>query len=74
MHVESESQTIEFASFDAYFSGIEKGATLSGQEYVLLAPDVRHAVREEVRRDLAPRAGDGSLSVEMEIHIGSGLR
>ena len=74
VRVESESRTIAFASFDAYFSGIEKGATLSGQEYVQLAPDVRHAVREEVRRDLAPRTGDGSLWVEMEIHIGSGRR
>jgi ubiquinone/menaquinone biosynthesis C-methylase UbiE len=74
VRVESESRTIEFESFDAYFSGIEKGATLSGQEYVQLASEVRHTVREEVRRDLAPRSGDGPLGVEMEIHIGSGQR
>lgn len=74
VRVESESRSIEFASFDAYFSGIEKGATLSGQEYVQLAPELRVAVRDEVRHALAPRSGDGSLSVEMAIHIGSGRR
>jgi ubiquinone/menaquinone biosynthesis C-methylase UbiE len=72
--VESESRSIEFASFEAYFSGIEKGATLSGQEYVLLTPELRRAVRETVRRDLASEIGDGPLSVEMEIHIGCGRR
>src|SRR5215468_1072922 len=33
--VQTESRLIKFASFDAYFSGIEKGATLSGQEFRL---------------------------------------
>jgi ubiquinone/menaquinone biosynthesis C-methylase UbiE len=73
VQVESEEHAIEFSSFDAYFSGIEKGATLSGQEYVQLTAEVRRAVRDEVRCGLPPRA-DGSLSVEMEIHIGSGQR
>jgi ubiquinone/menaquinone biosynthesis C-methylase UbiE len=74
VRVESESHTIEFPSFDAYFSGIEKGATLSGQEYVQLAPDVRDVVREEVRRQLTSPPGNGPLVVDMEIHIGSGCR
>jgi ubiquinone/menaquinone biosynthesis C-methylase UbiE len=74
VQVESESRTIEFASFDAYFSGIEEGATLSGQEYVQLAPDVRHVVREEVRRQLESPPDKGPLAVEMEVHIGSGRR
>jgi hypothetical protein len=74
VQVESESRLIEFASFDAYFSGIEKGATLSGQEYVQLPDQVRHVVREEVRRELTPLRRDGSLVVEMEVHIGSGCR
>ena len=74
VRVESESHTVEFASFDAYFSGIEKGATLSGQEYVQLAPDIRDSVREDVRRELTSPSGNGPLVVEMEIHIGSGCR
>jgi ubiquinone/menaquinone biosynthesis C-methylase UbiE len=74
VRVESESHTIEFASFDSYFSGIEKGATLSGQEFVQLAPDIRDSVREEVRRGLTSPSGNGPLVVEMEIHIGSGCR
>jgi ubiquinone/menaquinone biosynthesis C-methylase UbiE len=74
VRVESESHTIRFASFDSYFSGIEKGATLSGQEYVRLAPDMRALVREEVRRELKSPPGTGPLVVGMEIHIGSGCR
>ena len=73
VRVETESRFIEFASFEAYFSGIERGATLSGQEYVQLSPELRHSVREEVRRSLSPRA-NRPLSVEMEVHIASGRR
>ena len=74
VRVETESRTIQFTSFDAYFNGIEKGATLSGQEYVQLASDVRHVVREEVRRQLKSPSDNGPLVVEMEVHIGSGRR
>ena len=74
IRIESQNRTIEFASFDAYFSGIEKGATLSGQEYVQLAPDLHHVVREAVRRQLKSAPGNGPLAVEMEVHIGSGRR
>jgi len=41
VEVQSETRPIGFASFNAYFSGIEKGATLSGQEFVQLAPVLR---------------------------------
>ena len=72
--VESETHTVAFTSFDAYFSGIEKGATLSGQEYVQLAPGVRHIVREEVWRNLNSPPAKSPVAVEMEVHIGSGCR
>lgn len=39
--------------FDAYFSGIEKGASLSGQEYVQLVPDVSDVVRDREGARLA---------------------
>ena len=69
----SEARKIRFASFDDYFSGIEKGATVSGQEYLLLPEDVRRDVREAVRRGL-PQSGSGPFEIEMEVLIGSGRR
>ena len=73
VHVESECSELIFASFDEYFSGIENGATLSGQEYVCLPEEVRRAVREDVRRSLLVGRSDGPLAVNMEVLIGSGL-
>jgi ubiquinone/menaquinone biosynthesis C-methylase UbiE len=72
--VQSETRKIRFASFDDYFSGIEKGATVSGQEYVLLPADVRRTVREVVRRGLPQSSSGGPFEIEMEVLIGSGRR
>src|SRR5262245_3851126 len=74
VHVESECSELQFASFDDYFSGIESGATLSGQEYICLPEEIRRAVREDVRRSLLGGRSDGPLAVKMEVLIGSGLR
>lgn len=74
IRIQVETRAIEFSSFDDYFSDIAKGATLSGQEYVQLSPDMQLAVREEVRRGLgSPRAGE-PLTIEMDVLIGSGGR
>ena len=73
VRVESECHEFCFESFDAYFSGIENGATLSGQEYVRLPHDVQRAVRRDVQRELACDP-DGPLTVPMEVLIGSGRR
>jgi ubiquinone/menaquinone biosynthesis C-methylase UbiE len=72
--VQSEIRDIRFASFDDYFSGIEKGATVSGQEFVLLPDDVRHAVREAVRHNVPQASGGGPFDINMEVLIGSGRR
>ena len=72
--VESETRKSRFESFDDYFSGIEKGATVSGQEYIQLPDDVRRAVREEVRRGLPQLSNDGPFEIEVEVLIGSGRR
>ena len=60
--LELETRGIQFSSFDDYFGGIAKGATLSGQEYVQLPADGQLAVREEVWRTWVTRgrstAGD----------------
>jgi hypothetical protein len=74
VEIQTESRGIEFASFDENFSGIEKGATLSGQEFVQLSPNVQRRVRDEVRdRPGAPDHGQ-RLVIEMEVLIGSGRR
>jgi ubiquinone/menaquinone biosynthesis C-methylase UbiE len=50
--VQSESRVIEYPSFDAYFEGIEKGATLSGQEFIQLPSALQRRIRDEVRQGL----------------------
>jgi ubiquinone/menaquinone biosynthesis C-methylase UbiE len=70
--VTKETREIGFASFDDYFGGIEKGATISGQEYVLLPEILRRRVREDVRRGLPVPSVDGAFTIEMELLIGSG--
>ncbi|ESX77871.1 MULTISPECIES: hypothetical protein [unclassified Mesorhizobium] len=72
--VQLETWPIKFSSFDDYFSGIAKGATLSGQEYVQLPPDMKHIVREEVWRGLASPSPGEPLTIEMDVLIGSGSR
>lgn len=72
--VQNDIRKVQFASFDDYFSGIAQGATLSGQEYVLLPEDIRDAVREAVRRGLPQSSGGGPFEIETGILIGSGHR
>jgi len=74
VEVQAESREIEFASFDAYFSGIERGATLSGQEFVQLSPNLQRCVRDEVRESLGAPEGGERFVIEMEVLIGSGRR
>ncbi|WP_348643352.1 class I SAM-dependent methyltransferase [Rhizobium laguerreae] len=74
VEIQTESREIEFASFDGYFSGIEKGATLSGQEFVQLSPSVQRRVRDEVRDSLGVPDDGRRLVIEMEVLIGSGRR
>lgn len=56
---------LPFASFDAYFGGIEQGAGNVGQEYLALPEATRRAVREETRA----LVGDTGGPVEIEITI-----
>lgn len=72
--IDSEIRPIGFASFDDYFSGIEKGATLSGQEYVRLPEATKRVVRDGVRQDLPQSQGSGPFTIDMELLVGSGRR
>jgi ubiquinone/menaquinone biosynthesis C-methylase UbiE len=67
-----EAVRMTFPSFDAYFSGVERGAGNVGQDYTALPEEARRAVREEARREL----GDvgGPIEVEVEVRIVSGGR
>jgi SAM-dependent methyltransferase len=74
VQVDSECREFRFASFDEYFSGVEKGATWLGREYVRLPDEVRQAVREDVRRGVADGSSTGPLAITMEVLFGSGRR
>ena len=72
INVSEKTCDIGFASFDDYFSGIEKGATISGQEYIISPEELRRRVREDVRRGRSLPSVDGAFSIEMELLLGSG--
>jgi hypothetical protein len=72
VEIETETLPFRFASFDAYFGGVERGEGHMGQEYTALPDEVRRAVREEVRREVGDTGGP--VEVEVEVRIASGRR
>jgi ubiquinone/menaquinone biosynthesis C-methylase UbiE len=72
VEVHSETRAFSFASFDDYFGGTEAGAGVSGQEYVKLLPELRRAVREDVRLSFPDKGNSEPFVVEMEVLVGSG--
>jgi len=69
-HTERHSFTLP--SFDAYYAPYERGGGSTGQALVSLPTEVRHAIREEVRRELNDTGGP--VEVDTEIRIASGRR
>lgn len=63
---------LPFASFDAYFGGIEQGAGNVGQEYLALPEAVRKSVREETRALVGDTGGP--IAIEITITFASGQR
>jgi hypothetical protein len=49
--------TFVLPSFDAYCGPFERGGGSTGRALATLPVEIRRAVREEVRRDLADRCG-----------------
>ena len=64
--------TFVLPSFDAYYGPFERGGASTGQALAGLPKDIREAVREEVRRNLADTGGP--VKVEAEYRIASGRR
>src|SRR6202171_4767565 len=59
--------TFGLSSFDAYYGPFERGGASTGQALALLPDEVRRAVREEVRRDLADSGGPVKAGAENRI-------
>lgn len=72
VEVTTQIHRFPLPSFDAYFEPIEKGAGSPGQAFVLLPETARHAVREQVRRELGDTGGP--IEIEVEYRFGSGRR
>lgn len=68
----TEIRRFAFPSFDDYFGGVERGGGNTGQEYAALPEDVRHAVREAVRRDVGDTGGP--IELEVAVTFGSGRK
>jgi ubiquinone/menaquinone biosynthesis C-methylase UbiE len=64
--------TFVLPSFDAYYGPFERGGASTGQALAGLPEEVRRAVREEVRRDLADKGGP--VEAEAEYRIASARR
>ena len=64
--------TFVLPSFDAYYGPFERGGGSTGQALAALPEEVRRAIREEVRRDLADTGGP--IKAEAEYRIASGRR
>jgi len=72
VEIHSESHTFTLPSFDAFYGPFERGAGSTGQTLATLPEEVRHAIREEVRRDLNDTGGP--VDVEVEVRFASGRR
>jgi ubiquinone/menaquinone biosynthesis C-methylase UbiE len=64
--------TFVLSSFEAYYGPFERGGASTGQALAELPEEIRRAVREEVRRDLADSGGP--VEAEAEYRIASARR
>jgi ubiquinone/menaquinone biosynthesis C-methylase UbiE len=70
--IATETMTFTFPSFESYFGGVEQGAGHIGQEYMALPEDLRHEVREEIRREVGDTGG--TIMSQVEVMVASGRR
>jgi ubiquinone/menaquinone biosynthesis C-methylase UbiE len=72
--VEAVRREVRWASFGEYWSVIETGGGLAGQEYRALPDAARGAVEAEVRRAVALRRDAGGLAWDVEVLLGTARR
>ena len=69
--VDIETHTVKHTfvlpSFDTYYGPFERGGASTGQALAALPQEIRRAVREEVRRDLADTGGPVEAKAEYRI-------
>ncbi len=68
----TNKHTFTLPSFDAFYAPYERGAGSTGQALASLTDEIRHAIREEVRRELNDTGGP--VDVEVETRFASGRR
>jgi ubiquinone/menaquinone biosynthesis C-methylase UbiE len=68
----TEKHSFTLPSFDAFYGPFERGGASTGQALASLSEEIRRAIREELRRDLADTGGP--IEVEVEIRFASGQR
>jgi SAM-dependent methyltransferase len=71
--LERQTRRVSFDSFDEYWEPIEAGIGSIPQTYLTLPDAARHAVRQEVRTQLAEFESGGELRMGVEMLIASGL-
>jgi hypothetical protein len=69
-----ETRAHRFTSFEEYWQPFEAGGGRHGQLFLRLPCAARQAVREEVRRRMAPFLVHGELEMQADVLFGSGQR
>ena len=69
-----ETRAHRFTSFEEYWQPFEAGGGRHGQLFLRLPRAARQAVREEVRRQMAPFRVHGELEMQADVLFGSGQR
>lgn len=74
IRVTRETRAHRFASFEEYWHPFEAGGGRHGQLFLRLPCAARQAVREDVRRRMAPFLVRGELDMQADMLFGSGQR
>ena len=70
VEITTATRTFGSPSFEEYFDHVERGWGSAGQIFVSLPEDVKHAVREDVRRDVGDTGGPIQIEVEFRFATG----
>jgi hypothetical protein len=74
IRITRETRAHRFTSFEEYWQPFEAGGGRHGQLFLRLPRTARRAVREDVRRQMAPFLVRGELEMQADVLFGSGQR